>query len=962
LAGIPNFAVDAARYGVRLLCTNAEVDVDSFRLAVRRAEDSTGDERRRYLEEAESAYAGDLLEGFSDEWCEDERRVLRTAYEEVLRDLSSVYMEMGQYQRAVERLQRLVQMNPYDEDAHRELIRAYYVAGRRGAALSHFDSMRKFFLKELQSAPSSATIRLYDHIRAQTKPMDLSDDSKSLDGSELVADLVGWPNIPIIGRARELAQMTRDLDRAFAGDGSAAIVCGDIGVGKTKLVEAVMVEAKLRGFEVLVGTCPDLEYPPPYHVLIQALWPRLRGRSGSSDSISIVVDEIARNLSLLVTTRPNSENTPRADSAVLNEFVVSLLTDSHSGSSPTLLVLEDIHRIDGATEGLLLTLLARVRGARFYLLLSARRGEGNSDRIVASVLSAGARVIELAPASKSDIPMFVRALLGDVVPEGRLVEFLYERTSGVALFMVELLKFLVAERYVRRRLDGGWLFDEKSIAAENWRVPSRVLEVIRRRISRLTCEQRKFLSVAAVVGSEVPFEILERLLGVPEDRFVETVEGLLSTHLLGESGHGLRFPHESIRTAALSALSRARLRTLHAKTAAILETLAPSKAIEIAWHHREAGNLERAAHFFEVSGDRARALHANEDAARYYSQAVSCIRDLGSEEQDTRSRLTTLLLKRCEVLDLAGDRGAQAEDINAIIDLAAKLGDRLLLGRGFHLRSQVQCRMNQNELALMSASEAGRLFEEAGDTRGGALAAEAMGLVHLNLRNQTAASHAFQRALRLFRKVGDRSGEARALVNLATTRALAGENVVSLVYLDQAEGILRGHGDKRTLAAAILQKGILYRYLGECVRSEALLRAGIGIMEEIGDKVGQARGRSQLSCTRVAMGNLREGLREAQVAMRLAREAKDVRAMIVILNNTAFSSLRCLGSFQRAERFVRGALRMVIEDGGSEDTSIYYDTMAGILLSKGDYEGALRWGRQAMSQYKRVTSDSLVMT
>jgi|GEM_PF-6705302 len=952
IRALPNISLHSGTDGIQLDWLGVDVDLDRFRELVARAAACPHEERRELLEKAEATYTGDLLEGISDDWCEEDRRSLRATFEGLLREISAACLGAAQYSQAIERLERLVRLSPYDEDAHRELIRGYYMAGRRGVALSHFQAMKRTFSKELQTSPSPATVQLYEHIRAH------SDWVLPSEGKERAGDGTGessdpFATIPLIGRGDEIARMSRALDHALQGKGAAFLVCGDIGVGKTKLIETVMAEAGLRGFDTLLGACPDLEYPPPYQVFIQALWPRLRGRSGYTEGLAALAGQVTESVPSLDTPANRPDFAGRADSAMLNEYMVNLLLDSLHAARPTLLVLEDIHRIDGATEGLLASLLSRVEAARLVVVLSARRGERDSDRVIASILSAGAEAVELVPLGKGDVPRFIGAILGHIVPMHHLADFVHQRTGGVPLFMVELLKFLVSERYVRKRLDGGWALDEKSVAADSWRVPSQVLEAVRRRISRLESEARGLLAIAAVIGSDVPFELLERLLGVPEDRLIETVEHLLDSRLLVESDKGLRFPHESIRTAALSILSRTRLRKLHSRIAGILEVLTPVKTSEIAWHYNEAGNFTKAALFFESSGDKARLLHANEDAVRYYSQAISSVRSAGGEAEEVLRQLAVLLLKRSEVLDLVGNRSLQGQDIELILKIAAKLGDRHLRGQGLLLQSQVLCRMNQNADALTAASEAERLFRAAEDPKGSAQAAQSVGLVYVNLRNERKAGQAFRRSVELFKKAGDRAGEARALVHLGTVMTIARNNTMSMQYLNRAEEIIRELGDKRSLAWAIMQKGVLCRYAGQGDRSEDLLLTGVGLLEEIGDKVGEARGRAQLSCTRVAIGKLREGLRDAVVAACLARESLDIRAMILILNTNAYTSLRCLGAFARAQVCVRDAIRMASEDGGAENIATYYDTMAAILLDKGDWEGASRWGRQAMSLHKK---------
>jgi tetratricopeptide (TPR) repeat protein len=179
-----------------------------------------------------------------------------------------------------------------------------------------------------------------------------------------------------------------------------------------------------------------------------------------------------------------------------------------------------------------------------------------------------------------------------------------------------------------------------------------------------------------------------------------------------------------------------------------------------------------------------------------------------------------------------------------------------------------------------------------------------------------------------------------------------GETPLNLPPPAQFQASLQVLDDKRSLAGAILQRGVLKRCFGQLRASETLLTTGISIMREVGDRIGEARGLSQLANTHAAMGRVRDAIHEARRALKSAEAAGDTRALIVFLNNAAYGPFRSAGDFQRAERFVNRAIRLVGESGHDENLANYCDTMAAILLSKGEPKEAFRWALQSQVHFR----------
>jgi tetratricopeptide (TPR) repeat protein len=192
----------------------------------------------RNLQSAINLYRGSFLEGFSvgdspafEEWALFTRERLARQMSSALHGLAAAHEARGQYEQAQTYARRQLELEPWDEAAHQQLMRALALSGQRGAALVHYETCRGLLAEELDVEPARATTALYESIR----------DGKLRKGLGPSDSLVPYPLSPVpsppfVGQERELAKLDGFLDRALAGQGQVAFVTGEAGSGKTVLI------------------------------------------------------------------------------------------------------------------------------------------------------------------------------------------------------------------------------------------------------------------------------------------------------------------------------------------------------------------------------------------------------------------------------------------------------------------------------------------------------------------------------------------------------------------------------------------------------------------------------------------------------------------------------------------------------------------------------------------------------
>jgi DNA-binding SARP family transcriptional activator/predicted ATPase len=226
--------------------SDAWVDVSAFTDLLRTSQPADHQSIHQ-LEKAVALYGGGFLEGFSlpgcsafEEWMLFEgARMQRLS----LGRLSDCYEKQDNVQRALEHTWRQVELEPWREEAHRQVMRLLALGGQRGAALAQYETCRRILVEELGVEPGAETTQLYEQIRDSELEI-LSTAPTLVREPEPIARLPGFlkeeaeeAQPPVfVAREREMARLEGALEATLAGQGRVVFVTGGPGRGKTALL------------------------------------------------------------------------------------------------------------------------------------------------------------------------------------------------------------------------------------------------------------------------------------------------------------------------------------------------------------------------------------------------------------------------------------------------------------------------------------------------------------------------------------------------------------------------------------------------------------------------------------------------------------------------------------------------------------------------------------------------------
>jgi DNA-binding CsgD family transcriptional regulator/tetratricopeptide (TPR) repeat protein len=577
------------------------------------------------------------------------------------------------------------------------------------------------------------------------------------------------PALPLVGRSEELKVLRRALEGAEEGSGSAVLIRGAVGSGRTRLCTAVRDEAGRRGFLTATGRAFPLESGVPYAPFCDLLDPLLKG--ASQDRITLLTrggTEFGLLSPLLAPPGPDSPGSVfAADGPDLrNRLLWNLpdFLDRLRGDRPLLLVLEDLESADPSSLGLLHFLARRIGEMPVVLILTVgfRGAPGEpGDALQSLAESSGAEILEPGPLSAGEVVQAVSDAFGvDPAVVRPFATSLHHWTGGSPLFLRATLDYLVSSGRIHREGEAwtGWTVH----ALSGMEAPASVRQLVLARLEPLSPGARDLADLVAVAGDRVGFRLLRKVCGLDEEDLFGVLQELRNAGLLAEAEEGgevtYRFRHPVLRDVIYGEIGLARARSLHGRVARGMEDLHGSDALRhadrLAVHILKAGAEvapERGAEVLMAAGDQALAGQSNREAAGYYRAALdllsgqegggparlSLLRRLGRALQRLGrfDEARTLLEEARREASAAGDREGEARALRRLslgafwagepetaleywsqgLEAARAAGSVSLEARMLLASSACLQEMSRHEEAVENAEAALRLGEEAGD-------------------------------------------------------------------------------------------------------------------------------------------------------------------------------------------------------------------------------------------------------
>jgi DNA-binding response OmpR family regulator/class 3 adenylate cyclase/predicted ATPase len=441
-----------------------------------------------------------------------------------------------------------------------------------------------------------------------------------------------------IGREHELLRLSTLWERVKAGHGQVALLCGEAGIGKSRACEVFLERIAAEPHVRMRYQCAPHHANSPFYPIIEQLERVANFKPG--DAPHIKLDKLASTLSLTGAVTPADIDTcaallsiPTAEAAAptavpqrQKDIVIDVLLRvilALSRKESTVLELADAHWADSSTLELFGRLIASIRTAPVFVLISFR-----PEFVPPWLDQPHVTMLRLDRLEREQTEAIILDVAGKKALPAEMAAQIIAKTDGVPLFVEELTKSVLESGVLQHA-------DDRLVATSplpSLAIPTTLLGSLTARLDRLGAA-KEIAQTGAAIGREFSYRLLAALAPISAPSLQAGLAQLVAHDLIfvrgGPSDAIYVFKHALVQDAAYSTLLRSKRQQLHGQIADALgrdfPEIVETQPELLAHHLIQAGLTERAVDYLRKAGQRGIARSANPEAIRHLTQALKLL-------------------------------------------------------------------------------------------------------------------------------------------------------------------------------------------------------------------------------------------------------------------------------------------------------------------------------------------------
>lgn len=708
-----------------------------------------------------------------------------------------------------------------------------------------------------------------------------------------------------VGRQEEMTLLDTALDAAFKGAGSAWLVGGESGVGKSRLLDEMRVRALVKGALVVRGFMSQQGTP---YELWRDVMRRLVINTPMSDLEAGVLRAVVPDIDALL-DRPVPP-APALDGRASHQRLILTITDVLMRQpQPLMLLLEDLQWGEESLD--VLAHLVEFARDKAWLIIGTYRDDEAPD--LPEQLS-HVRVIKLARLSDDEIGRLSEAMLGEAGKQPFLLDLLKKESEGNTYFLTEVVRVLLEE--------SGGMGEVGRATLPTSIIAGGIQDVIRRRMERVPQWARAALRAAAVAGREIDLKLMGAL-GVTDSEawLIACANAAVIEVVDGE----WRFSHDKLRAYLLKQIAQDELPALHRQIAESIEATypnTPANAERLAGHWRQAGETAKAYRYALMAGEYLIRLTAE------YERAERLLRSALDPETE-RARVFALLGE-------AALRRGQFEIATGHYQIALTDADPALQVRIYNGLSEIARQTSQWDASTQYARTALDLARGQNDSVNAALSLSNVGSVFVAKGDYKSAKEVYEQALALQEERGDR---ATVLGNLGIALYGMSQFAAAITVQEESLTLYQEVGNRRGIALTFNRLAAAYFQLGEYDRARAYHEDSLAMMKTIGDPMGVYDSLNNLGMISYVQGDYEKAQLRFEEALRVARHLGDSIRIARVLNNVG-ASLKEQGRYGDAREHVEEAISINRSRGDERELAYALNSLGDLRVAEGSDDAA----------------------
>ncbi len=623
---------------------------------------------------------------------------------------------------------------------------------------------------------------------------------------------------------------------------------------------------------------------------------------------------------------------------------------------PVLLCIEDLQWADSSTLALMHYIARTTKDSKLFIVGTYRPEDVAVMDLKEHPLITTMQLmdheelhkkIDLKRLPRQSIDEFLDSLLGKNDLNDEIINRIFKETEGNPLFIIQLVKFLVEEKILQTE-DDIW---KLTINLEDINIPTKVYNVIKRRLDRVEKEYRKVLDYASVIGETFSSNTLAQALNVERVRILEQLREIEHKHrlILPQNGN-YKFDHAKIKDVLYDMTPPELRKEYHATIANAMEAWYGSHietVIEdLAFHYYQCRDGEKALKFLLKAAHKAKRDYSNEESIRFYSKALEFIED--------PSERISILEEIGHTCDIIGNYSGSLEAYNEALELATDSDKKALLmskiGNTYGFKGEFETGLTTCDAALELIKGQGAISE------GSVLSV--MGALHeRKCENETALEY-LKKSLEIFQRIDDQRSLANCLNTIGFSTHWLGRFETSIEYLKQALQIWEELEDQEGILQCNLLIGTSYSRLGELDVSLEHLKKALESSDRVGDQKARIRCLGEIGLVHLERAEYEEAYEMYTIGGRIADKTDDKWAI------AACYSTRCLidawtGNCEKALENLDEPHGIVEAIDYKRGIAMNYVIYGECYIHRGDLEKAQFYCDKAMALFKEYVVNEL---
>jgi tetratricopeptide (TPR) repeat protein len=756
----------------------------------------------------------------------------------------------------------------------------------------------------------------------------------------------------LYGREQEMTTLARLWEKAREGEGQVAIIDGEPGIGKTRLLDEFvgLLEVEGNEFRFLFGGYPPGGAATAAGAFSTAYREHLgtdRLEHSLAGHLTVTPTLVPAFAALLKGEPPPSGGEPLTRESIQTVFIH--LTKALAAERPALVLIEDLHYAPEEGRALFAAMAHALASCR--VLLVATTHPGLSPQWIAA-LERLPHITSLALRRLSF--RHVREILAEDLGSPRLAEELCPVIAGASggnpLFVFEILRGLQQENRLVRKPDGSY---SRVGSIADVGMPATVRDLVHARIAGLSEADRELLDQAACIGFEFDPVLLAEATGEGKIPLLKQL-GRLERHyrLVHSCGRSFVFDHQQIRETLYEDLSDLLCEEYHASLAEALERLQRAAEVppaelpgrvcyDLCDHFLRGGRGAKALRYLECAQEHLQDGHLLEPMLDLLD------RSLAPPELLLGCLRAEVLVSRAEALELLGRHEEEKVALEEAAALAEEAGDKKLVSEVHLALGNCLHSLGEMDSALDHYRQARDLAVAAGDREKEGSAVGRIGGILDHQGKVEEAREAYVTHREIAREIGDRLGEAKSIGNLGLLCWEQGRSEDALGYYDECLPIFRELGHLRGEGGVANSRGLAMLALGRYEEARAQFERQREIAREIGYRRGECMALANLGMVFQNLGRYAEAEESFTAIHEIWKELGNPLHEAISLMNLAHIAL-LLGEIDRVARILDACERIVREIGyRAGEAHVLYDR-GRVAEERGEEERAEEAYRLAM--------------